>query len=84
MLPRQYLAWHVAQSGHRGEFWIWSSSIVLGPTNVPVPMISSAPLCLNLSRCIAIKPSTIYRLRARTFTMSTRAENTGVPNSAPR
>ena len=34
------------------------------------PMISSAPLLLNWSRCMAIRPSTISRLRARTRSMS--------------
>src|SRR5580704_15700499 len=43
------------------------TSIVFGAMNRPAPMINSAPLALYRSRCSAISPSTISRLRANTF-----------------
>jgi hypothetical protein len=45
--------------------------MVLGATSRPEPMISSAPLFLNMSRCISIRPLTMSRLRANTLGMST-------------
>src|SRR3989442_1061197 len=58
------------------------TSSVFGATKRPVPMISSAPLALYRSRCMAIRPSTMSRLRCRTRAMSIAAEPAWVPNSA--
>src|SRR5262249_41641019 len=58
------------------------TSSVFGATNRPSPMISSAPLCRYRSRCTAIRPSTISRLRWRTLAMSTATEPVTIPNRA--
>src|SRR5215471_10081933 len=60
----------------------WISS-VLGATNRPEPMISSAPLDSKLRRCAAMLWSTMARLRSRTIAMSIATRPVLTPYSAP-
>ena len=56
-----------------------STRTVFGPVNRASPMTSSAPLVLNLPRCISTSSATICRLRRATPAMSTRMDPVTTP-----